>query len=163
LFRLGGLDLERTGIIAGMSGSPIYIDDKLVGAVAYAWPFGKDPIAGITPFSQMHEFVESFERRDLAEKAKPVRVGLSQPLQIDGRSFDRVTISHSFDEPSTMAVDGLWLVPLQTPLATSGFTAHSLKMLSEYFPKPGLVPMQGGGTSGKTAAEAKNVPLEKGG
>src|SRR5882724_6134308 len=50
LCRLSGLDLEKTGVIAGMSGSPIYIDGKLLGAVAYAWPFGKEPIAGITPF-----------------------------------------------------------------------------------------------------------------
>ena len=60
LCRLAGLDLERTGVIAGMSGSPVYIDGKLVGAVAYAWAYGKDPIAGITPFSQMHSFAESF-------------------------------------------------------------------------------------------------------
>ena len=49
-------------MIAGMSGSPVYVDKKLVGAVAYAWPYGKDPIAGVTPFSQMHGFVASFER-----------------------------------------------------------------------------------------------------
>ena len=40
LCRLSGLDLEKTGVIAGMSGSPVYIDGKLLGAVAYAWPFG---------------------------------------------------------------------------------------------------------------------------
>ena len=62
--RLSGLNLEKTGVIAGMSGSPVYIDNKLLGAVAYAWPYGKEPIAGITPFSQMHGFVEAFERRD---------------------------------------------------------------------------------------------------
>ena len=43
LCRLSGLDLEKTGVIAGMSGSPVYIDGKLVGAVAYAWAFGKEP------------------------------------------------------------------------------------------------------------------------
>ena len=80
LCRLSGLGLEKTGVIAGMSGSPIYIDGKLLGAVAYAWPYGKEPIAGVTPFCQMHGFVEAFERRDLAEHDKPVRVGLRQPL-----------------------------------------------------------------------------------
>ena len=64
--RLSGLGLEKTGVIAGMSGSPVYVANKLVGAVAYAWPFGKEPIAGITPFSQMQGFVEAFERRDMA-------------------------------------------------------------------------------------------------
>src|SRR5258706_16402406 len=71
LARLSGLGLEKTGVIAGMSGSPVYIDNKLVGAVAYAWPFGKEPIAGITPFCQMQGFVEAFERRDVAERGKP--------------------------------------------------------------------------------------------
>src|SRR5262245_9653968 len=57
LCRLSGLNLDKTGVIAGMSGSPVYIQDKLLGAVAYAWPFGKEPIAGITPFSQMESYV----------------------------------------------------------------------------------------------------------
>src|SRR5947208_1679119 len=70
LCRLSGLDLEKTGVIAGMSGSPIYLDGKLLGAVAYAWAYGKEPIAGVTPFSQMHGFVEAYERRDLAEQGK---------------------------------------------------------------------------------------------
>src|SRR5262245_31882784 len=65
LCRLSGLNLDYTGVIAGMSGSPIYIDGKLLGAVAYAWPFGKEPIAGVTPFCQMHGCAESFERREL--------------------------------------------------------------------------------------------------
>ena len=46
LCRLTGCNLEHAGIIQGMSGSPIYIDGKLLGAVAFAWEFAKDPIAG---------------------------------------------------------------------------------------------------------------------
>src|SRR5947207_1159913 len=46
LCRLDGLDLHKTGVIQGMSGSPVYINNKHVGAVAYAWAFGKEPIAG---------------------------------------------------------------------------------------------------------------------
>ena len=49
LCRLTGCNLEHAGIIQGMSGSPIYIDGKLLGAVAFAWEFAKDPIAGVTP------------------------------------------------------------------------------------------------------------------
>jgi hypothetical protein len=59
LCRLSGLGLEKTGVIAGMSGSPVYLEGKLLGAVAYAWAYGKEPIAGITPFSQMVGFVEA--------------------------------------------------------------------------------------------------------
>jgi hypothetical protein len=68
LCRLAGLDLERTGTIAGMSGSPIYLDGKLLGAVAYAWAYGKDPICGVTPFVQMHGFVEAYERAILPNR-----------------------------------------------------------------------------------------------
>jgi len=53
LARVSGAGLERSGIIAGMSGSPIYVDGKLVGALAYGWPFSKDAICGITPIQSM--------------------------------------------------------------------------------------------------------------
>lgn len=53
LARLSGHGLERTGVIAGMSGSPVWIDGRLVGAVAFAWPFASEAIAGITPIEQM--------------------------------------------------------------------------------------------------------------
>src|SRR5688500_236400 len=53
--RLIGGPLEKTGVIAGMSGSPVYIDGKLVGAVAYGFPFSKETIAGITPIAEMIE------------------------------------------------------------------------------------------------------------
>lgn len=53
LAKVFGAGLEHTGIIAGMSGSPIYVEGKLVGALAYGWPFSKDPICGITPIQSM--------------------------------------------------------------------------------------------------------------
>src|SRR5262249_2929939 len=99
LCKLSGLDLEKTGVIAGMSGSPVYIDGKLLGAVAYAWAFGKEPIAGITPFSQMHGFVEAYERRDVVEDSKPTRVGLRTPVDVDGARYDSVTVSPDWSTP----------------------------------------------------------------
>ena len=53
LSRLSGGPLDRTGVLQGMSGSPVYIDGKLVGAVAMAFPFSKEPIAGIRPIGEM--------------------------------------------------------------------------------------------------------------
>jgi hypothetical protein len=161
LARLSGLDLERVGVIAGMSGSPVYIDNKLVGAVAYAWAYGKDPIAGITPFSQMNGFVASFERRDLADKSKPSKVGLKQPIQIDGKWIDSVTVSNRFDD--IPPGDGFAMAPLQTPLSAGGFTAHSLKLLKETFPNLGLMPVQTGTATGKSIEAGKNVKIEPGG
>src|SRR5438270_8501754 len=53
LARLSGGPLEHTGVLQGMSGSPVYIDGKLAGAVAMAFPYAKDPIAGIRPIEAM--------------------------------------------------------------------------------------------------------------
>src|SRR5438270_5913810 len=53
LARLSGGPLEQTGVLQGMSGSPVYIDGKLVGAIALGFPFSKQPIAGIQPIGQM--------------------------------------------------------------------------------------------------------------
>jgi hypothetical protein len=163
LCRLSGLDLEKTGVIQGMSGSPIYIDGKLLGAVAYAWQFGKEPIAGVTPFCQMHSYVEAYERRDLAEQDKPSRVGLQLPIKADGKTWNTVTVSHDFEDPQPTAADGLWLVPLRTPLAASGFTPHSLSLMRDSFRGTGMVPMQGGAVSARVADEEKDCKLLPGG
>ena len=65
--------VEFSGIVAGMSGSPVYIDGKLVGAVAYAWSFAKEPLGGVTPIESM-----------LAERARPRRVGARRSLTAAG-------------------------------------------------------------------------------
>jgi hypothetical protein len=162
LCRLSGLNLDKTGVIAGMSGSPVYLDGKLLGAVAYAWAFGKEPIAGVTPFSQMHSYVEAYERRDLVEQKRPARVGLGRPVRIGSQQFDMVTVSQDFDEPQATAADGLWMVPLRTPLAAGGFTQHSLGLLRERLRSTGMVPMIGGSVSAKVAEHEKNVAIEPG-
>src|ERR1700689_2179539 len=64
LGRLSGGPLEHTGVMQGMSGSPVYIDGKLIGAVAMAFPYAKDPIAGIRP-------IEEMLRVDLAANTPP--------------------------------------------------------------------------------------------
>ena len=53
LVKVAGLGLERTGVIAGMSGSPVYLDGKLAGAVSSTWAFGKDPVGQVTPIESM--------------------------------------------------------------------------------------------------------------
>ncbi len=53
LVRCSGLNLEHTGIIAGMSGSPVFIDNKMIGAIAFGWDSAKDPIGGVQPVRQM--------------------------------------------------------------------------------------------------------------
>src|SRR3977135_522221 len=56
--KLSGTNVDKTGVFAGMSGSPVFIDDRLVGAIAYSFPFSKEPICGITPIRQMIEIFE---------------------------------------------------------------------------------------------------------
>jgi hypothetical protein len=162
LCHLSGLNLDKTGVIQGMSGSPIYIDGKLLGAVAYAWQYNKLPIAGVTPFSQMHEFAAAFEKRDLAELNGPRRVSLSSPVLLGERRFDAVTVSNDFTDPEPAAADGLWLTPLRTPLCTSHFSRNSLELLQGTFGKNGLVPMQGGGAGNHLTDEEKNARIEPG-
>ena len=77
LARLSGKDLERSGVVAGMSGSPVYFDERLAGAVAFSYPFGLDAIAGITPIDAM--------RRLVTLPSVPARLPMSAPagLEVD--------------------------------------------------------------------------------
>ena len=139
------------GIIQGMSGSPIYIDGKLLGAVAFAWEFAKDPIAGVTPFQQMVQYVRSNDRRIAAEakdrgegRAGPAAAGPSTAGP-DRRPGDRRA---RLDAAARSPVSGGGLAgmrPIATPLAASGFSPRALALLDERFRPLGLAPMAGGG------------------
>ncbi len=88
LCRLSGAGLENSGVIAGMSGSPVYIDNKLIGAVAYAWEFAKEPIAGITPITEMLQIWE-LPSRGKGQNFGLSRIGLNRlplPVAISGLS-----------------------------------------------------------------------------
>jgi hypothetical protein len=164
LCKLSGMNLDKTGVIAGMSGSPIYIEGKLLGAVAYAWPYGKEPIAGVTPFSQMESFASAYERRDqAAEKNKPARIGLAKPIILEGREYKDVTISPDHREPTPTAADGLWMVPLKTPVSATGMSPRSLAVLRDSFQQLGFVAGQGGGVPSNIPSEERNSPLQIGG
>ena len=83
--RVSGANLEKTGVIAGMSGSPIYVDGKLVGALAYGWPFSRDPICGITPIQSMLDIRKAPAAPPVpiggaATRVGGVRLGVSRPL-----------------------------------------------------------------------------------
>ncbi|MGC8764769.1 MAG: SpoIVB peptidase S55 domain-containing protein [Brevinematia bacterium] len=86
LARLSGQNLEKTGVIAGMSGSPVYVDGKIVGAVAYTWSFSKEPICGITPLENMLEekkYVRSKEKQLSGENDKFFKK-ITTPIFISG-------------------------------------------------------------------------------
>lgn len=80
LIHLEGPPFDKTGIIQGMSGSPIYFQDRLLGALAYGWGFSKDPIAGVTPIAKMLALIDE-------QKFSPVPKGfvsVSAPLSVAG-------------------------------------------------------------------------------
>ncbi|MGQ9708299.1 MAG: SpoIVB peptidase S55 domain-containing protein [bacterium] len=119
LARLSGAGLEKTGVIAGMSGSPVYIDNKLAGALAYAWPFAKEPIAGITPAGEM------FKIWDLSDSG----MGSGQ----------------SPDSPFQYATFNLPPVPL----AISGLNSRLEQIITPSITRLGFYPVAGGIASNK--------------
>ncbi len=168
LARLSGCNLEHAGIIQGMSGSPVYIDGKLVGAVAYAWEFAKDPIAGITPFSQMVEYVRANERRVAAEELLPDDV--IRTVNVDAALLDfnalppaPVPVIGSGLAPSPAAAGGLaGMRPIATPLAATGFSPRALALLEQRLGPLGMAPMAGGGVLDEILAREGDKKLEPG-
>src|SRR5260370_14145234 len=111
----------------------------------------------------MVEFAAAHDRREVADaKKKPARIGLAAPILLDGREYKDVTVAQDFRDPQPTAADGLWLVPLKTPVMTTGMSRRSLAVLREHFQEGGLVPMQGGGAPGNIPAEERNISLAPG-
>src|SRR5437870_7940556 len=79
LARLEGGPLEKTGVIAGMSGSPVFIDGKLVGAVAYGFPFSKETIGGISPIGEMIEATRTDAPRAASARFRTASLGPGPP------------------------------------------------------------------------------------
>ncbi|QEH33259.1 SpoIVB peptidase S55 [Aquisphaera giovannonii] len=153
LCRLTGCNLEHAGIIQGMSGSPIYIDGKLVGAVAYAWEFAKDPIAGVTPFQQMVNYVRASDRRIAAESRERGRDRGMQAarlavfpefLDAAGEDGDGAP-AQAADAALPLAGGGMaGMRPIVTPLAAAGFSPRALSQLETNLRPLGMAPMAGG-------------------
>jgi hypothetical protein len=134
--------VEHSGIVAGMSGSPVYIDGKLIGAVAYAWNFSKDPLGGVTPIETMLG-ERSRTRRGSPEKLAAADDGGGSAEQ---RKLPALGAAASSSEPR--------LVRAAVPLSVSGFTARSVAEIADELRPVGLVPMQaGGGRTLPTKAE----------
>jgi hypothetical protein len=122
--------VESTGIAAGMSGSPVYIDGKLMGAIAYGWAFAKEPLAGVTPIESMLAMRERPDRPPDPYEAKD----LPSPAKPGGNGPDRVGGSHLDDR----------LLPLALPLSVSGASEAALAYLGEEVRSFGLHPVRGG-------------------
>ena len=151
LARLKGRGLETTGIIAGMSGSPVYIDGKLIGAVASGYAFSKDAIAGITPIEEMLAIGAGPE----TPAAGPVR---SLVLREDASQEELAGAYLKTLEPRPgPATAGPSLAPLELPLVMSGFPAAAFERARSFFAPLGFRAVRGG-TSGQ--ARAAGAPSE---
>lgn len=85
LIELEGLNLEHSGTVAGMSGSPIYFDGKIAGALAFGWNYAKDPIAGVTPIEEMYKLYNDTNASKVASINKN---SLQTPLMFSGFNGD---------------------------------------------------------------------------
>ncbi len=180
LGRLAGGPLEKTGVMAGMSGSPVYIEGRLAGAIAYSFPFSTEPIAGIRP---IHEMLRGTER---AETSKPVRVrggvipfpegGLGDGLAIR----ERLVLAGMTDLlpvgafPAGVGPAGMGplgplpaggeagMIPIATPAGLAGFSEGAFEVFGSQLRSLGLRPAQGVGGRGRVDGERDQKPLEAG-
>jgi hypothetical protein len=171
--RLSGGPLEQHGVAAGMSGSPVYIDGKLIGAVAYSWSFAYKPYCGITPIEQMWTVFRNIGKlpRPVERRggAGGVAGGVGQPWNwqadwdryqaaLNGQA-DPPSVSRGFrpNLPALTGVEGE-LRPLTTPLFLSGASPQTERLLRRYFASRGLELFGSGSLSGSSGGRREPAP-----
>lgn len=162
--------LENAPTVGGMSGSPIYLEDRLVGAYAYGWPFGRDPVAGVTPIRNM-----------LAEIERPVRPESFPiaPLPVAGahHRLRRRAAMYLGTEPrsalaplaelatraSGVPFDGTTMIPASTPMLVGGLEEGAVRMLGERLAPLGIDVLQAGGEGMTSAGSVRPTRFVDGG
>jgi hypothetical protein len=148
----------HTGPVAGCSGSPVYIDGRLAGALAYAWTYAKDPLYGVTPITEM------------------LKVGLGGKAAGNTQSFGQRWSVFDFSKPIDLAeVDRQYknelkkrscnfsgASPLPCPLIASGLTSEVREQLDEMFKPFGMMVVEGGGGASGAELSAEKVQLAPG-
>jgi hypothetical protein len=155
LARCSGGPLERTGVMAGMSGSPVTIDGRLVGAIAYSWGFSKEPIAGITPIEEMLAIA------GLDQRSPGLRSGFALPpgdLPASLVSPERLETFLAEELPAVFRRPA-GALPLSLPLSVSGLDARGVARLEPLLSDSGFLPLQTG-AAGSSAGEP--IPLRPG-
>ncbi len=169
LARLEGGPLANTGVIAGMSGSPVYVDGRLIGAVSYALgSFSKEPIAGITPIAEMTDDTSLAEIRPRAARLQldfPVtrenltaafRRALNWNRPFAERPQDARLVGINGVDGIAQDGIGTLLRPIATPLVLSGFEPEVAELIGSAFRDQGFIPT-GGSAKGTGAGE---MPFE---
>jgi hypothetical protein len=157
LVRLHGTKPEYTGVVAGMSGSPVYFDGKLAGALAFRiGEFSKEPIAGVTPIEEMLEI------NALDHRPAPVRANApaaNAPANSPNQSGTTQTASPG--EGSALPAQNYsnYLRPIETPLVFNGFSNETLQRYASQFAAAGIVPVMG---IGSASDRKQPEPIEAG-
>ena len=147
LVRLGGAKAEYTGVVAGMSGSPVYLNGKLAGAVAFRiGEFSKEPIAGVTPISEMLEI----SALDSTPTVVPVQTksGPSLAAKTSGPGVTSTSVENFAN----------YLKPIETPLVFSGFSEDAVRKFAPQFASQGIVPVMGVGSASDIKQPEPLVP-----
>jgi len=158
LVRLHGTKPEYTGVVAGMSGSPVYFDGKLAGALAFRiGEFSKEPIAGVTPIEEMLEI------NALDHRPAPPRVNAPAANSPAANSPNQsgTTQTASPGEGSALPAQNYsnYLQPIETPLVFNGFSNETLQRYASQFAAAGIVPVMG---IGSASDRRQPEPIEAG-
>jgi hypothetical protein len=158
LARLHGSKPEYTGVVAGMSGSPVYIDGKLLGALSYRiGQFSKEPIAGITPIAEM-----------LAVNGSPNAGNTNAAMWRAGANIQSTASLLSppgsglgSAQGPTPVADSTDIHPIETPLVLSGFSPEAVRFFQEHVSVMGLTPIAGlgGSSSDDGHIDSSSAPL----
>lgn len=150
-----GHGLEKSGIIAGMSGSPVYFDGRLAGALAYGWDFQSSPIMGITPIASMLPLSASAA---VPADAGAPSGGLSGSralfdtlLVTRGTDATRLVLEHLGRESGLSRTDGGRRAQSRVPLWTSGIDPAAVPGLESVLGPAGFVPLAAGGGDARAA------------
>jgi hypothetical protein len=152
--------LEVAKVVAGMSGSPIYLDNKMVGAYAYGWSFGAEPVAGVTPIDNMiDDLVRPLPDKIFGWPLKPVAGNGNGPQASERNRFR----SHDYDLREHAAAlaklrtpaGAVAAAPVATPLLVGGMTNGAISLTRELLSPLGLEPLQAGGGGGQDPSAPK--------
>jgi len=151
LVRLHGPKVEYTGVVAGMSGSPVYLDGKLAGALAFRiGEFSKEPIAGVTPIADMLE-INALDKSP-AEEASAAKPGITNAAGKTSAPGDSASLGSLQNFASA-------LKPIETPLVFNGFSEDAMRQFAPQFAAAGIIPVMG---AGSVSEEKQPEPLEAG-
>jgi hypothetical protein len=146
LVRLHGQKVEYTGVVAGMSGSPVYLDGKLAGALSFRiGEFSKEPIAGVTPIADMLE-INALDRSPAEETsaAKPALNMVAGKSAAPGAASDSIESLAGKDAAAKNFAS--YLKPIETPLVFNGFSEQAIQLFAGQFASAGIVPVMGAGS-----------------